>query len=139
VPVLLDGSNGDAGWSPSVQVDAQGVAHVAYVNATFDNLDYVTDAQARPARSSTTATGSSVRQSRLPQSRKFHFVGDERARAAERGGPLVVYQDATTQELLLAQRQMNGMWTHTSIAGATQPWPGGYGFFAAAAPPRPTS
>jgi hypothetical protein len=25
------------------------------------------------------------------------------------------------------------MWTHVTIAGATTPWPGAYGFFAAAA------
>jgi hypothetical protein len=26
-----------------------------------------------------------------------------------------------------------GNWTHSSIAGATMPWPGAYGFFASAA------
>ena len=43
--------------------------------------------------------------------------------------PQVLYQDATTQELLLATRSDMG-WTHESIAGATDPWPGAYGFFA---------
>jgi hypothetical protein len=46
---------------------------------------------------------------------------------------MVVYQDGTTQELLLGQQQANGTWNHISIAGATDPWPGAYGFFAAAA------
>ena len=49
------------------------------------------------------------------------------------GAPLVVYQDSTTQELLLAQKQPDGKWTHASIAGGTEPWPGGYGFYAASA------
>ena len=48
-------------------------------------------------------------------------------------GPMVVYQDATTQEMLLAQKGADGKWTRVSIAGATMPWPGAYGFFAAAA------
>ena len=47
--------------------------------------------------------------------------------------PMVVYQDGTTQELLLGQQQANGTWNHISIAGATDPWPGAYGFFASAA------
>jgi len=46
-PVVLDGSQSsgiDAGWTPSVKVDAQGVAHVAYINATSDALMYTNDA-----------------------------------------------------------------------------------------------
>ena len=48
-------------------------------------------------------------------------------------GPMVVYQDATTQEMLLAQRQTDGTWVPVKVAGATDPWPGAYGFFASAA------
>ncbi len=62
---------------------------------------------------------------------EFHFVGDDAGLVLGNGGPMVAYQDATTQELLLAHRSRHGSWTHESIAGATQPWPGAYGFFAA--------
>jgi hypothetical protein len=65
---------------------------------------------------------------------EFHFVGDDAGLVVPPGGrPLVAYQDATTQELLLAQQQADGSWMHISIAGATDPWPGAYGFFASAA------
>jgi hypothetical protein len=45
----------------------------------------------------------------------------------------VVYQDATTQELLTAQEHTDGTWPRTSIAGAQMPWTGAYGFFVSAA------
>ena len=59
----------------------------------------------------------------------YHLVGDDAGLVLANGVPQVVYQDDTTQELLLATKGANG-WTHESIAGATDPWPGAYGFFA---------
>ncbi|HSD86969.1 MAG TPA: MYXO-CTERM sorting domain-containing protein, partial [Kofleriaceae bacterium] len=136
-PVVLDGTNGvDAGWSPSVQVDANGVVNVAYVGATADDLKFTTDASNATKEVvddgyrivGTTVDG-------LPKP-EFHFVGDDAGLVLPGGGagPMVVYQDATTQELLLAQRKADGTgWARQSIAGATDPWPGAYGFFASAA------
>ena len=59
----------------------------------------------------------------------FDFVGDDAGLVLPGGGDgaMVVYQDSTTQELLLATRQAAGMWSRQSIAGATNPWPGAYG------------
>jgi hypothetical protein len=130
-PIVLDGSNGtDVGWSPSVQVDGQGVAHVAYVSATSDDLNYITDATG--ATSEMVDDGYRIvgmSPDGLPEP-EFHFVGDDAGLVVPaQGQPMIVYQDATTQELLLAQRGTAG-WTHISIAGGTQPWPGAYGFFA---------
>lgn len=132
---VLDGSSGvDAGWTPSVAVDAKGVVHVAYVDATANDLKYITDAtNATPQviDDGYRVDGQTV--DGLPKP-VFDFVGDDASIVMPpTGGPFVAYQDATTQELLLAQQQANGTWTHTSIAGATTPWPGGYGFFAATA------
>ncbi|HEY5921130.1 MAG TPA: MYXO-CTERM sorting domain-containing protein [Kofleriaceae bacterium] len=137
VPLIIDGAmNVDAGWSPSVQVDGNGVTHLVYVGATGDNLVYTTDAMNAPKEIiddgyrivGTTVDG-------LPKP-EFHFVGDDAGLVLPSGGagPLVVYQDATTQEMLLAQRPAaGGQWTRISIAGATDPWPGAYGFFASSA------
>ena len=131
---VLDGSNGvDAGWSPSIAVDAKGVVHVAYVGATADDLKYVTDAPSALPEvidDGYRIVGRTV--DGLPKP-EFHFVGDDAGIVLPPGGggPFVVYQDSTTQELLLAQKQPSGTWTHASIAGGTDPWPGGYGFFAA--------
>jgi hypothetical protein len=134
-PVVLDGSGEtDAGWSPAVQVDAAGVAHVVYVSATGDDLKYTTDATNAPKEIvddgyrivGTTVDG-------LPKP-EFHFVGDDANIILVPGGsPTVVYQDATTQELLVAQKSPAGNWVRSSIAGATDPWLGAYGFFAAGA------
>lgn len=133
---VLDGSNGiDAGWSPSIAVDAQGVVHVAYVGATADDLKYVTDATGALPEvidDGYRVVGQTI--DGLPRP-EFHFVGDDASivLSPTGGGPFVLYQDATTQELLLAHKQPDDKWTHISIAGGTDPWPGGYGFFAAGA------
>lgn len=134
-PVVIDGTNGvDAGWSPSVQVDMNGVVNVAYVGATDDDLKFTTDAAAAKKEVvddgyrivGTTVDG-------LPKP-EFHFVGDDAGLVLPGTGanPMVVYQDATTQELLLSVKAADGKWTRESIAGATMPWPGAYGFYASA-------
>jgi hypothetical protein len=129
---VLDGTNTDAGWSPSVAVDAQGVVHVAYVGSTADDLKYITDAAGATPQivdDGYRIVGTSV--DGLPKP-EFHFVGDDASLVLVGGTtPMIAYQDATTQELLLAHRTEDGMWHRTSIAGATDPWPGAYGFFAA--------
>ena len=132
---VLDGSSGvDAGWTPSVAVDAKGVVSVAYVDATANDLKYITDATGALPQvidDGYRVDGQTV--DGLPKP-VLHFVGNDASIVlSPSGAPFVAYQDATTQELLLAQQQANGTWTHTSIAGAMMPWPGGYGFFAAAA------
>jgi hypothetical protein len=131
-PVVLDGSEDDAGWTPSVSVDSAGTVHVAYVSATDDDLKYITDApDATPelVDDGYRIVGTTV--DGLPKP-EFHFVGDDASLVlAGDAAPYIAYQDATTQELLLAIKGADGTWTHTSIAGATDPWPGAYGFFAA--------
>lgn len=131
-PRVLDGTNVDAGWSPSIAVDAQGVVHVAYVGSTKDDLKYVTDAvDAVPevVDDGYRIVGTTI--DGLPKP-EFHFVGEDASLVLANGTlPMIAYQDATTQELLLATKEQNGMWTHIQIAGASDPWPGAYGFFAA--------
>jgi hypothetical protein len=133
-PRVLDGAgNVDAGWSPSVAVDPSGVVHVAYVDASRDDLVYITDAPGAVREIvddgrrivGTTEDG-------LPKP-EFHFVGDDASLVLANAGvsPIIVYQDATTQELLLATRNSDGSWPRVSLAGATDPWTGGYGFFIA--------
>ena len=132
VSVVLDGTGDvDAGWSPSVAVDPQGIVHVAYVDATKDDLVYVTDAAGAPREvvdDGLRIVGTTV--DGLPKP-EYHFVGDDASLVLANGSfPMIVYQDATTQELLLSRKLTTG-WDRKSIAGHTDPWPGGYGFFAA--------
>ncbi len=132
-PVVLAGTTDDSGWSPSVVVDAQSVIHVAYVDATKDDLTIITDqANASPTviDDGYRVVGQSI--DGLPKP-TFDFVGDDAKLLNTPSGYYVAYQDATTQELLLAHQTADGTWSHVSIAGATDPWPGAYGFFASAA------
>jgi hypothetical protein len=134
-PVVLDGSNGlDAGWSPSVQVDGSGAVNVAYVGATFDDLDFITDkagAKREIIDDGYRIVGTTV--DNLPKP-EFHFVGDDAGLLLVNGTiPTVAYQDATSHELLLAQRQADKTWKRVSIAGGEATFMGAYGFFAAAA------
>jgi MYXO-CTERM domain-containing protein len=127
--ITLDGSNGiDVGWSPSVQVGDDGKVRVAYVSATSDDLKFIVEGgMPEIIDDGYRIVGTTV--DGLPKP-EFHFVGDDAGLVLAGGVPTVVYQDSTTQELLLAHRATDGTWTHESIAGATQPWPGAYGFFA---------
>ena len=128
--VLEGGSGNDAGWSPSVAVSADGTINVAYVNATHDDLKFITDkpgAKAEVVDDGYRIVGTSV--DGLPKP-TYDFVGDDASLILFSGVPTIAYQDATTQELLLATRGQDGSWSHVSIAGNTMPWPGAYGFFA---------
>lgn len=133
-PIVLDGAGGiDAGWQPSVAVGADDRVHVAYIGATGDDLKYITDAAGaipRVVDDGYRIVGTTVDGHPKPE---FHFVGEDASLVMANNGtlPMVVYQDATTQELLLATLQQDGSWGRVSLAGATDPWPGAYGFFAA--------
>jgi hypothetical protein len=49
-------------------------------------------------------------------------------------GPTVTYQDATSHELLISQRNVaGGTWMRSTVAGAEATWAGAYGFFASCA------
>ena len=130
-PVVLDGggSGSNDGWTPSLALDAAGSASVAYVNSTSYDLKFVTEGSAPVIVDNgyrivgTTVDG-------LPKP-TFDFVGDNAGLVLDGATPYIAYQDATTQELLLATRDGSGNWSHSSIAGNTSPWPGAYGFFAA--------
>ncbi|HEY1546471.1 MAG TPA: hypothetical protein VGG28_01560, partial [Kofleriaceae bacterium] len=125
------GSNGtstDEGWMPSIAVDPSGTAHVSYASAAANQLRYVVQGQA-PVTVDNGYRISGTSPDGLPQP-TFDFVGANSGLVLIAGAPYIAYQDATTQELLLGNQLANGSWQHTSIAGATTPWPGAYGFFA---------
>jgi hypothetical protein len=132
-PVRLDGAgNIDAGWQPTVAVGKDDRVHVAYIGATGDDLKYITDqtgAMPEIIDDGYRLVGTTV--DGLPKP-EFHFVGEDASLVMANDGtlPMVVYQDATTQELMLATLQQDRTWARTSLAGAKDPWPGAYGFFA---------
>jgi hypothetical protein len=133
-PVLLDGSgNIDAGWAPSVAVGPDGKVRVAYVAATGDDLKFIVEGSApEVVDDGYRVVGVTV--DNLPKP-EFHFVGEDAGLVLANNGqtPMIAYQDATTQELLLTEKRSDNTWARNSVAGAVEPWPGAYGFFAATA------
>jgi MYXO-CTERM domain-containing protein len=136
--LLVGGVGNDAGWSPSVTVDAIGKVHIAYVSAARDDLAYTRVATA-PVRAELTEVADDgyreVGQTSggLPKP-ELHFVGDDASLVVSLSGvPVITYQDATSHELLIARRQSTGLWSRTSVAGGEETYEGAYGFFAASA------
>ncbi|MBP9085956.1 MAG: hypothetical protein KBG15_07540 [Kofleriaceae bacterium] len=135
-PVVLDGAGdgNDAGWSPSVAVDAAGGVKIAYVSARKDDLMfYDVKAGATPEVIDNGYRIVGMTSDGLPKP-EFHFVGDDASLIiAPNVGPTVVYQDATSHELLVSQKAADNVWRRAAIAGADNPFVGAYGFFASAA------
>ncbi len=132
-PETLDGDAGtDVGWYPSVTVDGSDNIHVTYVSATNDDLMYVNTIDNTPAIVDDGYRIVGTTDDGLPKP-EFHFVGDDSSVVLTTAGPVIVYQDATNHELLLAKKNGAGQWEHETIAGNEEPFVGGYGFYAAAA------
>jgi MYXO-CTERM domain-containing protein len=132
-PVVLDGSEdgNDVGWYPSVAVDTDGTVHVAYQSATRDDLLYVNtaDNQIELIDDGYRIVGQT--DDGLPKP-EFHFIGNDSSIVVGPGGPLVVYQDSTSHDLLVSARNGGtGTWDRTTLAGGEVQFTGAYGFFAA--------
>ena len=131
-PEVLAGADGtDVGWYPSVAVDASDVAHVSYLSATSDDLMYINDADLTPELVDDGYRIDGTTEDGLPKP-VFHFVGDDSSVVLTAAGPVIVYQDATSHELLLSQKNTAGGWEHVTVAGDEDPFVGGYGFYASA-------
>jgi uncharacterized protein (TIGR03382 family) len=132
--VIGGGANEDAGWSPTIAVDAVGKIHVAYVGAARDDLEYLkVSTLARPEIVDDGYRIVGQTGDGLPKP-EFHFVGDDASLVVTLNGqPVITYQDATSHELLVARRSSSGTWTRSTVAGAEDPFVGAFGFFAASA------
>jgi hypothetical protein len=131
-PEVLDGGGGrDVGWYPSVAVDGEGVIHVSYMDATRDDLKYVNTADRTPVVIDDGYRIVGLTEDGLPKP-EFHFVGDDSNMVITPTGPAIIYQDATSHELLYAARTSSGTWQRRTIAGDERDFVGAYGFFASA-------
>lgn len=133
-PVVLDdgtrdAKNTDVGWYPSISIDMNDDIHVTYESATADDLYYMDTIDNLPQIVDDGYRIVGQTDDGLPKP-EFHFVGDDSQVVMATQGPVVSYQDATNHELLLATRNSQGEWEHSTIAGAEDPFAGGYGFYA---------
>jgi MYXO-CTERM domain-containing protein len=137
-PIILDGEDmmgndtGDVGQYPSLVYDGADVAHISYVDATHDNLLYVNTKTMTPevADDGYRPMDETTRDGLV--SPVWHLVGDSSSIQLQpvNGEPLIAYQDSTTVQLRLAQRDQSGKWTSQVIAGHAMPFKGSYGFYA---------
>jgi hypothetical protein len=133
-PEVIDGADGaDVGQYPSITVDADSKVHISYVDASHDNLLYVNLTDKVPEVIDDGYRIDGTTEDGLPRP-VFHLVGDDSGIVTSGAAIAVAYQDSTTHELRLAVRDaVTGTWKHDPIAGAEDPYVGGYGFYAAAA------
>lgn len=129
---VLDGVDTDVGWYPGLALDSSDVAHVSYVSADNDDLLYINSEALTPETVDSGYRIVGETDDGLPKP-EFHFVGDDSAVVLSGIGPLVVYQDATTHELMYAAKNGSGNWVFEPIAGNEETWAGGYGFYASGA------
>ncbi|HWM85585.1 MAG TPA: hypothetical protein VNO33_07100, partial [Kofleriaceae bacterium] len=129
---VLDGDGVDVGWYPAVAVDpATDVVHVSYVSASNNDLHYVNTADrvVEVIDDGYRIAGETDGGLPIPE---FHFVGDDSGLVLGPAGPIVAYQDATSHELLVAERDPAAGWTRETVAGDEDPFAGGYGFYISA-------
>jgi hypothetical protein len=98
---VLDGSGGDAGWYPSIDIDAAGQRHLSYVDGITETLVYLNpDAGVREIVDGRSIAG-----------RERVIVGDDSTvRATASGQVWIAYQNAYARTLLLAHRTAPGTW-----------------------------
>jgi hypothetical protein len=131
-PVVVDGNGADdVGWYPSLAITSDGKFHISYVDAAHVNLLTIDYPGGTPEvvddglRMDGTTNGGQPRP-------VYHFVGDNSGIIVSGSSRAIVYQDGTTEQLLLAKKGASG-WTHSTIAGADMPYKGAYGFWAGCA------
>ncbi len=132
-PEVIDGQDGhDVGQYPSITVAADATVHISYVDASRDNLLYVNLTDRTPQIIDDGYRIDGLTEDGLPRP-VFHLVGDDSSIVTSGATVAVAYQDATTHELRLAVRdELTHAWKHDAVAGAEDPYKGGYGFYAAA-------
>jgi MYXO-CTERM domain-containing protein len=135
---VLDGQDasgtdtGDVGLFPSITVDAADSVHVSYQGNAPGGLRYYNthDARIEIVDDGYRIDGQNAEGLDQPV---LHFVGADSALVLQGAVRMVVYQDATSHELLAATRKTDGTWMRDSIAGSN-PDDGAFGFFAQAQP-----
>jgi MYXO-CTERM domain-containing protein len=131
-PELIDGAEGvDVGWYPGIFVDTASTVHLTYVDVTNNDLLYVNTAEHEIELIDDGYRIVGQTPDGLPKP-EWHYLGDDSAIVLTSAGPYAAYQDATTHELLVANKGADGSWRHKVLAGDETPFEGGYGFYASA-------
>jgi MYXO-CTERM domain-containing protein len=130
-PAVIAGQTTDDGWYPSVSIDTDGVAHVAFQGADHDDVFYINTMSGAREMVDDGYRIVGTTEDGLPKP-EFHFVGSDTQIVWTAATPFVIYQDSTSHELLAATKE-GPMWRPEALAGAEMDFVGAYGFSAAAA------
>jgi hypothetical protein len=120
----------DMGANGAFAFDAQNQAHFCYQDGSKDNLRYLA-----PALNIDEVIDDGIRLATDDREQSLHIVGDDcEVQFDNQGRLIVIYQDSTSHELLLSQRDTNGNWTRIylrqrDLSGTTY-MGRNYGFFA---------
>ena len=120
----VESREGDMGSNVELTVDAMGNAHLCYQDGSTDSLRYLApelgldewvDDGVRPDDGGRWA---------------LHVVGEDcSVHLDPAGNPLIVYQDATNQDIVLARRSAEGAWSRTTLRGDEFEYRGAFGFY----------
>ncbi len=115
---------GDMGSNVDLTVDAMGNTHLCFQDGLTDSLRYLA-----PELGIDELVDDGIREDD-GRSWAVHVVGEDcNVRFDAAGLPLIVYQDATSQDLLVTRRTPEGVWMRQTIRGAEFEYIGAFGFY----------
>jgi len=104
---------GDMGANVEVAFDAQGALHICYQDGTIDGLRYLS-----PDLGYDEVVDDGLRLDVGDRQRALHVVGEDcGVHFDDRGRVVILYQDATAHEALVARRDDSGSWLRQSVRG----------------------
>jgi hypothetical protein len=120
----MEGRDGDMGSNVDVTIDDRGNAHFCFQDGNTDSLRYLA-----PELGLDEWVDDGTREDD-GRDWALHVVGEDcNIRLDAGGNPLIVYQDATVQDVVLARRTPEGAWVRTVIRGDEFEYRGAFGFY----------
>ncbi len=120
--------DGDMGTNVEVAIDGEGNLHLCFQDGLRDALRYIS-----PALDRDDEVDDGVRVDADGREHAVHIVGEDCSMVfGLTGDPVIVYQDATGHDLLVARRDGQGNWSRVAVRGAENMYRGAFGFWARA-------
>ena len=133
-PVMLAGwghpdRDGDMGTNADMAIDEGGHVHLCYQDGTTDSLRYLA-----PSLELDEWVDDGVRQQSGGRPYAIHVVGEDcSVRLLANGEPVIVYQDSTAHEVVVARRRIAAdgevVWTPETVRGDEIRYEGAMGFY----------
>jgi hypothetical protein len=120
----IEARDGDMGSNVDVAIDARGNSHLCFQDGSTDSLRYLA-----PELGLDEWVDDGTREDD-GRAWAVHVVGEDcNIRLDAGGNPLIVYQDATAQDIVLSRRTPEGAWVRTVLRGDEFEYRGAFGFY----------